>query len=291
MINVAILGTGNIGTDLLLKSLKSPELNVVAFTGRRMDSEGIQLAVKKKVTVSDQGIRFFESNPKCCDVVFDCTNAEDAKTHASIFRTQGIKVVDLTPAKVGVMCVPEINIDSIITENNINMITCGGQASLPVLNVLSNECKELDYVEVVTQISSKSAGMATRLNVDSYILTTQTAIKQFTNCEKCKVIINLNPAEPEVDMQTTIFVKAKHFDIENITNKILSKIQDIKKYIPYYELVLTPTITDHDLGVLMLSVRVRGAGDYLPSYAGNLDIINCAAIEVTKYYGRNHNRL
>jgi acetaldehyde dehydrogenase len=162
---------------------------------------------------------------------------------------------------------------------NVNMITCGGQASMPMLNLISKYCDKLDYIEVVSQIASKSAGMATRINIDSYIHTTEMAIRKFTKCNNCKVILNLNPAEPCVDMQTTMFLKFQNVNFELLVEEIYKKIKELKQYIPYYELVLPPVINDD---VLVLSIKVKGTGDYLPEYAGNLDIINCAAIEVTK---------
>ena len=280
MIKVAILGTGNIGTDLLLKALRTDFIEVVAFVGRRLDSDGMKVAGQHSVTLSDQGIQYFINNPKCCDVVYDCTSAADAKEHAKIFKAQGIKVIDLTPAKVGDMCVPDINASMILTDDNVNMITCGGQASMPMLHLLSKRCTGLEYVEIVSQIASKSAGMATRINVDNYISTTKKAITKFTGCKNTKVILNLNPAEPCVDMQTTIFIKTKDINFTGLIEEIAEKIEELKTYIPHYELVLPPTMNDS--GVLVLSIRVKGAGDYLPAYAGNLDIINCAAIKVTQ---------
>jgi acetaldehyde dehydrogenase len=280
MIKVGIIGTGNIGTDLLLKVLKTDFIEPVIFAGRRLDSDGIKIAQSKNVPVTDQGIQYFIDNPKCCDVVYDCTSAADAIEHAKIFKEQGIKVIDLTPSKVGDMCVPDINSDIIIKDDNVNMITCGGQASMPMLHLLSKECKGLEYIEIVSQIASKSAGMATRINIDNYINTTQKAITKFTGCTNCKVILNLNPAEPCVDMQTTIFIKTKSINFENLTEKVLDKIEELKQYIPYYELVLPPTMNDN--GIVVLSIKVKGTGDYLPPYAGNLDIINCTAIKITE---------
>jgi acetaldehyde dehydrogenase len=279
-IKVAIIGTGNIGTDLLLKALKTDFMDVVVFVGRRLDSDGMLTAKKHNILISDQGIQYFIDNPNCCDVVYDCTSAADAIEHAKIFKQQGIKVIDLTPAKVGDMCVPDVNSEIISTDDNVNMITCGGQASMPMLHLLSKECTGLEYIEVVSQIASKSAGMATRINVDNYIQTTQKAITKFTGCSNNKVILNLNPAEPCVDMQTTIFIKAKKVNFENLTEKVLDKIEELRTYIPYYEMVLPPTMNDS--GVVVMSIKVRGTGDYLPAYAGNLDIINCAAIKVTE---------
>lgn len=279
MIRVGILGTGNIGTDLLLKVLRTDFLTPVIFSGRRMDSDGIRIAQQHNVPVTDLGINYFIQNPNVCDVVFDCTNAIDAIEHAKVFEKQGIRVVDLTPAKVGELCVPSINGNVINTNTNVNMITCGGQASLPLLNLIALNCKSLEYVEVVSQIASKSAGMATRINVDNYIQTTETAIKKFTNARDCKVILNLNPAKPCVDMQTTMFIKFTDLDYESLSEQIYRKIKELRMYIPFYELTIPPVINDD---ILVLSIKVKGVGDYLPEYAGNLDIINCAAIEITK---------
>jgi len=278
MIRAGIIGTGNIGTDLLIKLKKTDFITPVIFAGRRMDSNGIKLALKKGTPVTDKGIQFFIDNPNYCDLIYDCTNAIDAQEHAKIFKKQGIKVIDLTPAKVGDLCVPNINPEAIKTKDNVNMITCGGQACTPLLNVISKHC-DLEYIEVVSQIASDSAGMATRLNIDNYIHTTERAITEFTGCNNCKVILNLNPAIPQVDMQTTLFIKAKNIKFSSLNKDIYKTINNLKEYIPHYELIMPPTINND---ILVLSIRVKGTGDYLPEYAGNLDIINCAAIEISK---------
>ena len=278
MIKAGIIGTGNIGTDLLLKLIKTDFIEPIIFAGRRMDSNGIKLAQEKGINVTDQGIQFFIENPNYCNLIYDCTNAIDAKKHAKVFEDQGIKVIDLTPAKVGDLCVPTINPESIKRKGNVNMITCGGQASTPLLNIISKHC-DLEYIEVVSQIASDSAGMATRLNIDNYIHTTERAITEFTGCNNCKVIHNLNPAIPQVDMQTTLFIKAKNIKFSSLNKDIYKTIKNLKEYIPHYELVMPPTINND---ILVLSIRVKGTGDYLPEYAGNLDIINCAAIEISK---------
>jgi len=279
MIKAGIIGTGNIGTDLLLKLLKTDTIKPVIFAGRRLDSDGIKIAKEKGVAVTDKGIQYFIDNPNCCEIVYDCTNADDAREHAKVFSSQGIKVIDLTPSKVGQLCVPSINPEALETSDNVNMITCGGQSAVPMLNLISKYCKDLQYVEMVSQISSKSAGMATRINIDSYIHTTESAIRQFTGCDNCKVILNLNPAEPCVDMQTTMFLQFSDIDFNRLVEDIYKKVKELQSYIPYYELVLPPVINDD---ILVLSIKVRGSGDYLPEYAGNLDVINCAAVELTK---------
>jgi len=278
-VKAAIIGTGNIGTDLLVKTLKSNTIDLTAFVGRRSDSNGIKKAMEMGVNTSIEGIDYFKNNP-LPDVVFDCTDASTAIENWSVFQQLGIKVIDLTPAKVGEMCVPIINRDTILINGNVNMITCGGQASIPILNLISTCCSNLEYIEIVSQIASKSAGMATRVNIDQYIHTTEDAIRKFTNCNSCKVILNLNPADPCVDMQTTMFIKAGEVDFNTLQESLNERIKLVRQYVPYYELAMMPIINED--GILILSIRVKGAGDYLPSYAGNLDIINCAAINVAE---------
>jgi len=278
-LKAAIIGTGNIGTDLLIKSTRSNIIEPVVFVGRRESSDGIQRAKSLGIKTSIKGIDFFINNPNYCDLVFDCTDAYSAIENYKVFSSQNIKTIDLTPAKIGELCVPLINDDSIVTNNNVNMITCGGQSSIPLLHLVSKHCDSLEYIEIVSQISSKSAGMATRINIDEYINTTEKAIIKFTKTKKCKVILNLNPANPCVDMQTTMFLKYKNIDMTNLLEEFDKKIKSIKTYVPHYELISLPSLNDD---ILIISIKVKGIGDYLPSYAGNLDIINCAALKITE---------
>lgn len=279
-IKAGIIGSGNIGTDLLMKIIKSTVIEPVAFVGRRGSSDGIRKANEIGITTSTEGIDYFKGKSKFCDVVFDCTNAFAAIENNNVFQSQGSKVIDLTPAKLGPMCIPIINGDAIKTTSNLNMITCGGQTSIPILNLISTCCKSINYIEIVSQVASKSAGIATRINLDQYIHTTEAAIKLFTGCKDCKVILNVNPAEPCVDMQTTMFIKSDDIDFDRLQEKLNQRIKEVRTYVPFYEMVMMPIINED--GILILSIRVRGAGDYLPSYAGNLDIINCAAINVVE---------
>ena len=279
MKNVAILGTGNIGTDLLIKLSKLGYENL-SFIGRREDSPNIQIAQKMGINTSSLGVKYFLDNSNF-NVVFDCTNALDAKENYDILRNLGIKVIDLTPAKLGDICVPCINGNDLATKDNINMITCGGQASLPLINAISDCTEQINYIEVVSQISSKSAGMSTIINIDNYIETTEYAVKSFSKTKECKVILNINPAEPCVDMQTTIFLEIPNLDkldFEKIVSNVYIKLKEVKEYVPFYELIIPPMINEQE--IMMLSVKVRGTGDFLPKYAGNLDIINCAAIKM-----------
>ena len=270
---VAIIGTGNIGTDLLIKLLKAEEFEVVGFIGRRPSTKSLPLNVK----YFENGIQFFIDNPTCCELVFDCTDAYSAVTHAKIFLEQDIFVVDMTPSKIGRLCVPTINCISLETVRNVNMITCGGQVSLPLIKYISSKC-QISYVEVVTQISSESAGMATRINVDKYIETTENAIKTIVGVPDCKVILNVNPCKTTI-MKTTLFFKTfSTCDFGDFDNFIKS----MQSYITNY----TVTHPIHENGILMISVSILGSGDYLSKYAGNLDVINCAAIEVAKMYNK-----
>lgn len=268
--HVAIIGTGNIGTDLLYKLLKIPFCKVVAFVGRRESTKELPEGVSYYST----GIQYFKDNPGVCDIVFDCTDASTAKSNAEIFLSQNIHVIDMTPSKVGRMCVPNVNCDCLGHTLNVNMVTCGGQVSIPLLKYLSTKCK-IRYAEVVTQISSDSAGMATRINVDKYIHTTESAIKMLVGIDKCKVILNVNPF-PETVMQTTLFIETQGGNFEDY-NEFIKQMQT---YVNGYTPEVKPTYISEN--VLMVSVKVFGSEDYLSKYAGNLDVINCAAIEVAK---------
>ena len=259
---IGILGTGNIGSDLLIKLNKIGFKNI-SFVGRRKDSKGIEMAKALGIATSTEGIVFFQKNRH--DIVFDCTNALDAILHYDILKPLGTKIIDLTPAKLGEICVPIIDGECIKNCDNINMITCGGQASLPLIHVICQTVKEVEYIEIVSQIASKSAGMSTRINIDNYIETTQYAIHKYSSAKKCKVILNINPAEPCVDMQTTIFMQIKNINsvnFEEIISNIYNRLREIKEYVPNYEMVMPPMINESD--ILMLSVKVRGLGDYLP---------------------------
>jgi len=268
---VSIIGTGKIGTDLLYKLIKIPEYEIVAFVGRR----DINKSIPTNVTYYSNGINFFIDNPKSCDIVFDCTDAYSARENAKVFRNQGIYTIDLTPSKIGRLCVPNINCDCLHNIDNVNMITCGGQVSLPLLKYLKSKCN-ISYAEVVSQISSDTAGMATRINIDKYIETTESAIQTLIGVNNCKVILNVNPS-PKTVMQTTIFIKTNQKVIFEDYDLFIKKTQN---YINGYTSDVRPVYIKDN--IVMVSVKVYGSEDYLSKYAGNLDVINCAAIEVSK---------
>lgn len=282
-LKVAILGTGNIGTDLLIKIMKSDYLECSVFVGRNLLSKGMSKAINLGVRVSDQSIEFLKNNPDLYDLVFDATTASEHIKHAKIFKELKKIAIDLTPAKVGILCVPSVNLSDALKVSNINTITCGGQASIPLAYILGQVHPNIEYIEVVSAIASKSAGPGTRANLDEYVETTEAGIKQFSKCQKAKVMLILNPAIPCIDMQTTIQATIKDPDMDLITVEINKMVANIQKYVPGYRLLVPPT---YEGGRLIMTVKVKGLGDYLPSYAGNLDIINCAAIAIAEEFSK-----
>lgn len=282
-LKVAILGTGNIGTDLLIKIMKSDYIECSVFVGRNLLSKGMSKAVNLGVRVSDQSIEFLKNNPELYDLVFDATTASEHIKHAKIFKELNKIAIDLTPAKVGILCVPSVNLSEALQVTNINTITCGGQASIPLAYTLGQVHPNIEYIEVVSAIASKSAGPGTRANLDEYVETTEAGIKQFSKCQKAKVMLILNPAIPCIDMQTTIQATIKDPDMDLITVEINKMVANIQKYVPGYRLLVPPT---YEGGRLIMTVKVKGLGDYLPSYAGNLDIINCAAIAIAEEFSK-----
>jgi len=282
-LKVAIIGSGNIGTDLLIKIMRSELLECTYFVGRNFSSPGISKASSMGIRVSDQSIDAIVREPDCCDLIFDATSAKDATYHWSILKALGKIVIDMTPAKLGIMCIPAVNLEDALKEQNINMVTCGGQASSPIAYVIGQLVKDIEYVEVVSSIASRSAGPATRINLDEYIETTEAAVKKFSGAAETKAILNLNPAVPCVDMQTTIFARTSQPDMDALKKEITKMVAKIANYVPGYSLLVEP-IYEH--GRIAVLVKVQGLGDYLPKFAGNLDIINCAAIEVAEAYAR-----
>ena len=258
-LSVAVLGTGNIGTDLLVKILRSPILECKLFAGRNLSSPGMTKASLLKVPISAGGIGGILDRKSDISLVFDATSAEDHMKHA----------------KVGKMCVPAVNMKECLGSTNVNMVSCGGQASIPLAYAIMEANDKIEYLETVSSIASRSAGPATRINLDEYLSTTENGLSAFCKCSHTKAILNLNPAQPCVHMHTTVMAKAAKFDLKKTREKISEMVHVIQKYVPGYQLLLDPMIESERL---IIMVRVDGYGDYLPKYAGNLDIINCAAI-------------
>ncbi len=281
-LQVAIIGTGNIGTDLLIKAMRSPHLECMLFAGRNLSSPGMQKALSLGVRISSKGIHAIVENQSSYDLIFDCTSAIAHSEHAQILSELGKAVINLTPAKTGEMCVPAINLNDCLAAQEINMITCGGQVSAPIAHVIGEVHRgSVEYIEVVSSISSRSAGPATRLSIDEYIDATQRGIQRFSGAPRTKAILILNPAVPCINMQTTVFAKVTKPRMEELVPAIGEMIKRLKAYVPGYELMVPPV---YENGRIVISARVTGLGDYLPQYAGNLDIINCAALAAAEGY-------
>jgi acetaldehyde dehydrogenase len=280
-LKVAILGSGNIGTDLLVKTLRSPFLDCTLFVGRNLASPGMTKASSLGVRISDLGIDAIIKDPECCELVFDATSAVAHKHHWELLKKLNKIVIDMTPSKVGEMCIPALNLEECLGYQNINMVTCGGQASIPIAYFIGQIHPEVEYIEVVSSISSRSAGPATRINIDEYVETTENALAFFAKAQHAKVILILNPAQPCVDMQTTVFAKVANPNIEKLRSSVENMVNKIQSYVPGYQLIVPPMLENNRI---VVTVKVQGLGDYLPRYAGNLDIINCAAVAAAEAY-------
>lgn len=278
-VKVAIIGSGNIGTDLLMKVLKSPLLKCNLFIGQHQSSYGLSKAHDIGIKISDKSINAIIDTPDCCDIVFDATNSSSHSKHALILKELDKFVIDLTPSNIGKMCIPAINLSECLHYQNVSMVTCGGQVAIPLAYAIGNA----DYIEVISSISSISAGHSTRINIDEYIETTEKGIMSFSGCKKAKAILNINPSIPYVDMKTTLLIKTDK-DIDTLRNSINKIVSEVQKYIPGYQIIVNPTVDDNKIVIM---VKVSGQCNYLPSYAGNLDVINCAAICMAEEYAKN----
>lgn len=282
-VNVGIIGTGNVGTDLLIKVQRSKILTCGIFTGIDPKSEGIRLAETMGVKTSCESIHAIEAQSGLCDIVFDATSASLHLQHSSILKKMGKYTIDLTPSHVGKMCIPVINLAECLEENNVNLISCGGQAAVPIAYAIMKTHPETEYIEIVSSMASKSAGPGTRANIDEFTRINKEAIMAFTDVPKAKSIFILNPADPPVYMNNTIYAKIETPDISKITKNVMSMARKIKDYVPGYDVALWPVFEN---GRVTTMVKVIGLGDFLPKYAGNLDVISCAAMKVAEEYAR-----
>lgn len=275
-IDVAIIGPGNIGSDLMYKVMRSPWLNMKLMTGIVV-SEGIKRAAAMGIETATDGIDAVLGRDDI-KIVFDATGAKAHLAHAPLLRRAGKIAIDMTPAAVGPYVVPCVNLDSLSQEMNFNMVTCGGQATVPIAYAI-NKAADSSYTEIVSCISSKSAGPGTRANIDEFTETTAKALETVAGADRGKAIIILNPAEPPLMMTNTIYSIVKNPDEEKITTAVNEIVRKMKKYVPGYKLRTPPIVDGNRVTVI---VEVEGAGDFLPRYSGNLDIINAAAVWVAE---------
>ena len=274
-IKVAVIGPGNIGSDLMYKIFRSKYLEMEMMAGI-VESEGIRRARSKGVKTTIEGVDGVVREDDI-RIAFDATSASaHLKFNGPKLREKGIVSIDLTPAAIGPYCVPVVNLDQLQQEPDINMVTCGGQATIPVVYAVS-QVAGAAYAEIVACISSKSAGPGTRANMDEFTETTSKALEVVGGADKGKAIIVLNPAEPPLMMTNTISVKVKDTSVgfDKIREAIEKMVDQVRTYVPGYKLRVPPTMEGDRVTAI---VQVEGQADFLPAYSGNLDIINSAAV-------------
>ncbi len=277
----AIVGSGNIGTDLMYKLLRSPTIEPRWMIGVDPASEGLRLAAESGLEASPEGVDWLLAQDELPDLVFEATSAYVHVRNAPRYEEAGIRAVDLTPAARGPYVIPPVNLTEHASAMNVNMVTCGGQATIPMVHAVSR-IVPVDYAEIVATVASKSAGPGTRQNIDEFTRTTSNAIEVLGGATRGKAIIILNPAEPPLIMRDTIFCTIPaDADVDAITTSIHEVVADVQAYVPGYRLTADPQFDvgfhDDGRGRVAIFVEVEGAGDYLPPYSGNLDIMTAAA--------------
>lgn len=296
---VAIIGSGNIGADLMIKVKRlSKLLEVGAMIGIDPASDGLKRAERMGVAICSGGLEGFLDMPESQGIAlaFDATSAGAHARHDELLRARGIRVVDLTPAAVGPFVVPSVNIGDHVDAPNVNMVTCGGQATIPIVAAISR-VTPVAYAEIVAAIASKSAGPGTRANIDEFTETTAHAIEAVGGARHGKAIIILNPAEPPLTMRDTVLCLCDEADPEAIRASVRAMVEEVRRYVPGYRMkhevqieriaANAPLIlADHDIRFtgqkVTVFLEVEGAAHYLPSYAGNLDIMTSAALRTAE---------
>lgn len=286
-LKVAIIGTGKIGTDLLVKVMRSDWLDCVLFTGRNLDSEGMRYAARLGVPLSDKGIEaFYESRYKC-DIVFDATSAACHLEHAQVFDKLGIFAVDMTPSQIGECCVPALGMEEVSANRNISMISCGGQSSIPVAHILYKTIPGVKRMSVKSVVSANSIGPGTLANINEYYRNTKAGLRKYTGDIDYEVDLIVDTVNLETPMRTTIIAEFDPAPVAGLASQLDMMFSRVQAYVPGYKLIAGPEFNGNSVQV---EIQVEGLGDYLPRYAGNLDIINCAAIAVAENYARIKSR-
>lgn len=274
---VGIIGSGNIGTDLMYKVERSSHLEMSVMIGIDSASTGLKLASALGYHTIDNGIEGLLEQPDLVDIVFDATTAKAHARHSELLIALGKKVIDLTPAAIGPFVVPSANLTEHLDATNVNMVTCGGQATIPIVHAIAQVCP-VAYAEIVATVSSESAGPGTRANIDEFTRTTARAIEKVGGAQKGKAIIILNPADPPIMMRDTIHVLvSEEGKEEEITSSIEKMVHSVQAYVPGYRMRGKPVFDGKKISVF---IEVEGAGDFFPSYSGNLDIMTAAAAKV-----------
>jgi acetaldehyde dehydrogenase len=281
-LTAAIVGPGNIGTDLLVKLLRSDLIDVHSMVGVDPASDGLARARDLGVPASDEGVDWLLNCDTLPDLVFEATSAKAHLANAPRYEAAGITAIDLTPAATGPFVCPPVNLETLADAPNLNMITCGGQATIPIVNAVSSVVP-VAYAEIVASISSRSAGPGTRANIDEFTETTAHAIEQVGGAQRGKAIIILNPVEPPMIMRDTVFCAIPaDADTAAITASITKMVTEVQQYVPGYTLRVEPQYDEprdvwNGMARVAVFLEVRGNGDYLPPWAGNLDIMTAAA--------------
>lgn len=285
----AIVGSGNIGTDLMMKVMRSSELELVALVGIDPASDGLARARALGVEAPHTGPEWVIKHAAEIDIVFDATSAYVHMRYYREYAEAGITAVDLTPAARGPKVIPPVNLYQHLKAPNISMVTCGGQATTPIVHAIRRTVDHLPYAEMVSTVSSRSAGPGTRRNIDEFTKTTSTALREIGGAQHSKAIIILNPAEPPILMRNTVFAALPEgSDHRAVLDSVHEMVEQVARYVPGYRLKNPPVIEDGPYttpgGIVphraVVLLEVEGAGDYLPTYAGNLDIMTAAAMRV-----------
>ena len=284
-IKCALIGPGNIGTDLLAKLQRSPVLEPVWMVGIDPESDGLKRAREMGIKTTHEGVDGLVPHMKAdgVQIVFDATSAYVHAENSRKVNAQGALMIDLTPAAIGPYCVPPVNLKEHVgkAEMNVNMVTCGGQATIPMVAAVSR-VQPVAYGEIVATVSSRSAGPGTRKNIDEFTRTTAGAIERVGGAKKGKAIIIINPADPPLIMRDTVHCLVEgEPDKEAITKSIHDMLAEVQKYVPGYKLVNGPVFDGNRVSVFL---EVEGLGDYLPKYAGNLDIMTAAAARTAEMF-------
>ena len=292
--NCAIIGSGNIGTDLMLKIANtSKSLNLIGVIGIDPESEGLAMASTMNIATSSTGLQGFMEMPEYSDtqIFFDATSAGAHQMHHDLISKDGKQMIDLTPAAIGPYCVPVVNLSEHLQAQNVNMVTCGGQATIPMVAAV-NQVSSVRYAEIVASVSSKSAGPGTRANIDEFTQTTALGLEKVGGADKAKAIIVLNPAEPPLLMRNTVFTLCDPIDQDKVKDSVESMVAKVQAYVPGYRLkqevqferfgsnnpCAIPGYGEFEGLKASIFLEVEGAGHYLPKYAGNLDIMTSAAM-------------